>query len=125
RPPRPPPAGPRPPPRGAPAARGQNPPGDKPAVRLDRFGDALPEGALARLGTLRLRQGWMVARVQFSPDGKQLALAGAGRPIGLWDVANGRELRQFHKENSQPSGIAFSPARAGPAEGDRAVSVCG
>src|SRR5437667_376636 len=72
---------------------------------LDRFGDALPEGALARFGTIRLRQGFLINRVLFSPDGKQLALAGCGRPVGLWDVETGKELQQFRKGNNQPSGI--------------------
>jgi WD40 repeat protein len=107
---------------------GEDPPSqslEKPAgrVRQDRFGDALPEGAFARLGTTRLRQGWLLQRVLFSPDGKTLALAGAGRPLGLWDLATGKEVHQFLKSNNQPSGIAFSPDGTLLAEGDRNVRL--
>ncbi len=49
--------------------------GPQPAPHLDRYGDPLPPGAVARLGTLR----WVgeddggADAVAFSPDGKLLA----------------------------------------------------
>src|SRR5262249_37422060 len=42
--------------------------------RLDRFGDPLPEDALARFGTVRWRQGSIVTAIQFSPDDKTMAI---------------------------------------------------
>src|ERR1700684_2292787 len=83
-----------------------------PAVRVDRFGDPLPEEALARFGTVRLRQGFIVYSLAYSPDEKTIAIAGNGRSLGLWDVATGKELFQFDdgKGGFQHCNcVAFSP----------------
>lgn len=56
--------------------------------RLDVLGDALPEGAIARFGTVRFRIG-TVGPVALSPDGKTLA-AESAQGITLWDVETGR-----------------------------------
>lgn len=59
--------------------------------RMDFVGDPLPEGAIARLGTLRFYHGEHVNRVALSPDGK--LVASTGRPENrLWDAVTGREL---------------------------------
>jgi len=71
---------------------------DRPAeerpARADRFGDPLPPGALARLGTTRFRLGGAVA---FLPGGKTLVSGGFGNTnvARLWDAATGKELRRF------------------------------
>lgn len=65
--------------------------------RLDRFGDPLPEEALARFGTVRLRVGH-ISKSLFSPDGKTMAIAGAHQntgTLGIWDIASGKELFRF------------------------------
>src|SRR5438045_3088457 len=67
------------------------------ARRLDRYGDPLPPGAVARLGTIRMveDEGEGVYAVAFSPDGKGLVSGGCYTPLRLWDTATGREIRQF------------------------------
>jgi WD40 repeat protein len=103
------------PPPMEPAARGKG--ADRPA-RTDRFGDPLPPGAVARLGTARLRQGEPVTALVFSSDGKILASGGRDEGIvRLWDAASGRELRRFLGHKRPPaepnartiSSLAFLP----------------
>jgi WD40 repeat protein len=84
----------------APASGGQAP------VRTDLYGDPLPGGARARLGTLRLRDGaeW----IAFSPDGRTLAAAsGGGLPrVRLWSVPDGALQETLQ---SGASVVEFSP----------------
>jgi RNA polymerase sigma factor (sigma-70 family) len=59
--------------------------------RSDLHGDALPEGAVARLGTVRFRHGNGTAQA-FTPDGKTLLSCGGDRTLRFWDAATGRLL---------------------------------
>jgi WD40 repeat protein len=65
--------------------------------RTDRFGDPLPPGAIARLGTIRLRPGGQVSHLAFSLDGKRIASWSfnnrSSNRLSIWDTATGRELR--------------------------------
>ncbi len=67
-----------------------------PPLRLDLFGDSLPEGAVARLGSgrFRLRRPDMIA---YAPDGKTL-FAGNNQGLTLFEAETGRPIRQVGRE---------------------------
>jgi WD40 repeat protein len=62
---------------------------DVPA-RVDFFGDPLPPGALARMGTARLRGEVLT----FSADSQTLITAGADHALHYWNVADGKERKR-------------------------------
>ncbi|MCI0737445.1 MAG: sigma-70 family RNA polymerase sigma factor [Gemmataceae bacterium] len=83
-------------------------PAPVPPVALDRFGDALPQGALTRMGTVRLRLGSPVYRFAYTRNGQMLA-AGSDRNVILWKADTGAEARQLIGHENRVLGIAFSP----------------
>jgi WD40 repeat protein len=78
-------------------------------ARTDLFGDPLPEGALARMGTLRWRHGGPVYFVGFNADGKQLVTASLDGSYRVWEVASGKLLHTLHRP---PEAMAVDPLRA-------------
>ncbi len=71
--------------------------------------DALPPGAVARLGEVRYRHVGRIFALAFSPDGKTLAAGGWDGSLRLWDVATREELRQFVGHLGWVQSVAFSP----------------
>jgi RNA polymerase sigma factor (sigma-70 family) len=63
-----------------------------PEAPADRFGDALPDGAVARLGTVRFNHGDGLKNVRFSRDGK--TIFSLGGLLRSWDAETGKELGQ-------------------------------
>src|SRR5262245_46841492 len=89
--------------RGGPGAAAGNE-----GIRNDSQGDALPTGAIARLGSTRLRHATTAdLMAAFSPDGKKIITAGTNS-LRLWDAATGKLLWQ-RTENHSPSASLFSP----------------
>jgi RNA polymerase sigma factor (sigma-70 family) len=66
-------------------------PAEIPKTGFDRHGDALPAGALLRIGTLRYRTGGGPNQAILSPDGKTVAAA-SDSGIDLIDLATGKRL---------------------------------
>lgn len=71
---------------------------DAAAQALDGLGDSLPDGAVQRLGTLRMRYGG-VGGLAYLPDGRGVVLTGGY--IDIWDLTNGE--RQSHTKVSGSS----------------------
>lgn len=85
---------------------GSRQPATQPALLItDQYGDPVPTGALARLGTARLRHKGAVTCVVFAPDGKSLASAGEG-VVHLWDSSSSKPLRTI--EGHKVSVCAFA-----------------
>jgi WD40 repeat protein len=79
------------------------------SVLSDLYGDPLPPGAIARLGTTRLRHiRSHIKDAAFSGDGKILASVGWDSRLHLWDTANGKELQSIPLELGLDPTVAFS-----------------
>jgi WD40 repeat protein len=75
----------------------------------DCQGDPLPDGAVTRLGTTRLRHHDGVCRVAYSPDGKLLASLGRDRCCRVWDAASGKLLHVCQEKDVDYYAVAFAP----------------
>jgi WD40 repeat protein len=80
-----------------------------PPPRLDLHGDALPSGAVARLGSLRFRHGDPISAVALSPDGKLAASAAGGSDVFLWEVPGGKRRAVLSGPAARPLSLTFSP----------------
>ncbi len=75
----------------------------------DSYGDQLPHGVLARMGTVRLRHGGPTRSVAFSPDGKTLASGSEDQTIRLWETATGKSLLILKGHQGFINSVIFSP----------------
>ncbi|HQR42235.1 MAG TPA: hypothetical protein PLX97_06110, partial [Gemmatales bacterium] len=60
------------------------------SIGFDAQGDALPSGALARLGSLRFRHDAPITCQAITQDSRLIA-TGGGRSVRVWDAATGRQ----------------------------------
>jgi RNA polymerase sigma factor (sigma-70 family) len=81
---------------------------EAPPVRIDRYGDPLPVGAVGRLGSVRFRGEPRIGPPVFSPDGKLIATR-SQNTICLWEAVTGKEVRRWPSRNFCSTILAFSP----------------
>jgi RNA polymerase sigma factor (sigma-70 family) len=81
------------------------------AAAVDALGDPLPTGAIARLGTARLRHGDGVFYAAYTPDGKGLLTAGLDQVISLWEQPSGKEIHRFGFESRKEAQTPETPLR--------------
>jgi RNA polymerase sigma factor (sigma-70 family) len=60
----------------------------------DLYGDPLPDGAISRLGTVRLRHSESVNWLQFTPDGKSL-VSQSRDGVAIWQADTGKQIHFF------------------------------
>ncbi len=85
--------------KSSPAAESSQPAGQSRRPAADLFDDPLPTGALARMGTVRLRQ--PAQQVAFAADGKALVGTSADHRISMWEVGTGKYLQGRVIEGTQ------------------------
>lgn len=106
------------------------PPESGPMPRqLDRHGDPLPEGAIARFGSVRLRHGAWIGALAYSPNGRSVVAGDRDGFIRLWRASTGREEWSVCPYQTVDD-LAFAPtgdllASAGPTDEGSAVHLLG
>ena len=91
---------------------------DKPT---DCFGDPLPNGVAARMGTVRFRHGGDVEFVGYLPDGKTILSFGKDDTVRWWDAESGKELRRRSARAAGIAGAVAGSAGVGGEVGDDVV----
>ena len=100
----------QPPPQEPPPQEKQPPQDQLPKPPLDLYGDPLPEGAVARLGTVRLRLAKGAPSSALSPDGKTIAVAGDhDTVVRLWDTGTGQLLQAVAGHETGVEHLEFLP----------------
>jgi WD40 repeat protein len=76
------------------------------ADALDQCGDPLPEGAIARLGSTRLRPAG--PHIAFTPDSKFVATSYEGQ-LSIFNAHDGKLVRSWRSNHASTASVAFTP----------------
>jgi WD40 repeat protein len=75
---------------------------------VDQYGDPLPDGAVARLGSVRLRHPGL-ADFTLLPDGKTAVTVGKDQMVRWWDLDTGRQTRAVPFRADSSREMVISP----------------
>jgi WD40 repeat protein len=82
-------------------------PGRAADVKTDVHGDPLPDGAVARAGTVRWRTGAPIVLSAFLADGKSVLTVAQDHVAQVWDATTGQELRRFDVSGGNTDNTLF------------------
>jgi WD40 repeat protein len=91
--------------------------GQSPNTAKDLYGDPLPSGALARIGTLRFRHDGTIVFADFLGDGKSVLSVGNDGTVCVWEFPSGNEIRRFGT-TARITSAALSP------DGKHLIAFC-
>jgi RNA polymerase sigma factor (sigma-70 family) len=100
------------PPKHEPKAQksGEAEPEDKQPSRTDSYGDLLPPGAVARVGSVRWWRGPSLDQpLVYASDGKSLVSCDGEKAVCFLDTATGKELRRIQPAGNGVTCFALSP----------------
>jgi hypothetical protein len=93
----------------------------------DLYGDPLPAGAVARLGTVRFRHDSTIVFAAFLPGGKSVVSVSYDGVVCAWEFPSGKAIRRFEAfpANERPAGSAghVSSATVSP-DGKHLTAFC-
>jgi WD40 repeat protein len=78
----------------------------------DLYGDPLPSGASARLGTVRWRHNDVILFAAFGPDGQTVVSASDDGTVRVWEFPGGKEIRRIAAAPAPEAEAAPSPRRS-------------
>jgi RNA polymerase sigma factor (sigma-70 family) len=93
--------------RDTPSVAEASPPDDRPPAHVEQRVEPLPDGALVRLGSTRLRHPGLNSYA-FLDGGRQVVTAGGDSRLRFWDTASGRQVREVRLEGN-PRGVWAGP----------------
>ncbi len=86
---------------------------DAKGERTDLYGDPLPPGVLARVGSVCFHHGDLIYSAMFAPDGKALISGARDGTIRVWDSATGKEVRRLPVDADVGAASPLSISRDG------------
>lgn len=79
-----------------------------PPTRVDLYGDPLPPGAIARIGTTRLGSAPRVSTLAFASDGNLIVTGSSDGRVTLWESATGRPSVTMEGHTHAVDSVSFS-----------------